>query len=126
MASRRTVRCASSCAAVIAVRAVWTPGRARQQATPRTAVLDHNLDGTFADRSKLLDEAVLAERKQLARDLDDDARLSELRARQPAGLAGQAVRELADYRWRSAEAREKYQQIKDLLGREMLDQRFAG
>ena len=37
-----------------------------------------------------------------------------------------AVQELSDYDWRSPEAREKYDQIKDLLGREMLDQRFAG
>ncbi|MGH3564338.1 MAG: vWA domain-containing protein, partial [Mycobacterium sp.] len=37
-----------------------------------------------------------------------------------------AVQELSDYNWRSGEAREKYEQIKDLLGREMLDQRFAG
>ena len=36
------------------------------------------------------------------------------------------MQELSDYDWRSAEAREKYEQIKDLLGREMLDQRFAG
>ena len=37
-----------------------------------------------------------------------------------------AVQELSDYDWRSQEAREKYEQIKDLLGRELLDQRFAG
>ena len=36
------------------------------------------------------------------------------------------MQELSDYDWRSPEAREKYEQIKDLLGREMLDQRFAG
>ena len=39
---------------------------------------------------------------------------------------GGAVRELDSYDWRSAEAREAYQEIRDLLGREMLDQRFAG
>ena len=37
-----------------------------------------------------------------------------------------AVQELSDYDWRSDEARQKYDQISDLLGREMLDQRFAG
>src|SRR5699024_2932856 len=37
-----------------------------------------------------------------------------------------AVSELSDYDWQSTSAREKYEQIKDLLGREMLDQRFAG
>ena len=39
---------------------------------------------------------------------------------------GGAVRELDRYDWRSAEAREAYEEIRDLLGREMLDQRFAG
>ena len=43
----------------------------------------------------------------------------------PASPAA-AVTELADYEWRSSDAREKYEQIKDLLGRELLDQRFAG
>ena len=38
----------------------------------------------------------------------------------------QAVQELSGYDWRSPEARQKYEAIKDLLGREMLDQRFAG
>jgi uncharacterized protein with von Willebrand factor type A (vWA) domain len=37
-----------------------------------------------------------------------------------------AVQELSEYQWRSDEARQKYDQIKDLLGREILDQRFAG
>ena len=43
----------------------------------------------------------------------------------PADTGG-AVRELAEYDWRSADAREAYEQIRDLLGREMLDQRFQG
>src|SRR5690242_21258257 len=43
----------------------------------------------------------------------------------PASPAA-AVQELASYDWKSREAREAYEQIKDLLGREMLDQRFAG
>jgi uncharacterized protein with von Willebrand factor type A (vWA) domain len=43
----------------------------------------------------------------------------------PASTAA-AVSELSSYDWKSAEAREAYEQIKDLLGRELLDQRFAG
>ncbi|MBV8928515.1 MAG: VWA domain-containing protein, partial [Mycobacteriaceae bacterium] len=86
----------------------------------------HNLDGTLQDIKKLLDEAVLAERKELARALDDDARFGELQLDALSPSPAKAVQELADYDWRSAEAREKYEQIKDLLGREMLDQRFAG
>lgn len=86
----------------------------------------HNLDGTLAEIKKLLDEAILAERKELARALDDDARFNEMRIESLPPSPAKAVQELADYQWRSAEAREKYQQIKDLLGRELLDQRFAG
>ena len=86
----------------------------------------NNLDGTLQEIKKLLDEAVLAERKELARALDDDARFGEMRIESLPPSPAKAVQELSDYDWRSPEAREKYEQIKDLLGREMLDQRFAG
>ncbi|MDI3314922.1 MAG: VWA domain-containing protein [Mycobacterium sp.] len=86
----------------------------------------NKLDGTLQEIKKLLDEALLAERKALARALDDDARFSELRLDALSASPAKAIQELSDYHWRSSEAREKYQQIKDLLGREMLEQRFAG
>ncbi len=86
----------------------------------------NNLDGTLQDIKRLLDEAVLAERKELARALDDDARFGELQLEALSPSPAKAVQELSDYNWRSVEAREKYQQIQDLLGREMLDQHFAG
>jgi uncharacterized protein with von Willebrand factor type A (vWA) domain len=86
----------------------------------------NNLDGTLQEVKKLLDEAVLAERKELARALDDDARFGELQLDSLSPSPAKAVQELSEYNWRSGEAREKYRQIKDLLGRELLDQRFAG
>jgi uncharacterized protein with von Willebrand factor type A (vWA) domain len=86
----------------------------------------NNLDGTLQEIKHLLDEAVLAERKELARALDDDARFAELQIESLSPSPAKAVQELSEYTWRSPEAREKYDQIKDLLGREMLDQRFAG
>jgi uncharacterized protein with von Willebrand factor type A (vWA) domain len=86
----------------------------------------NNLDGTLQEIKKLLDEAVLAERKELARALDDDARFAELQIESLPPSPAKAVQELSEYQWRSDEARQKYDQIKDLLGREMLDQRFAG
>ena len=92
----------------------------------RELLSQHNLDGTLQEVKRLLDEAVLAERKELARALDDDARFSEMQLESLPPSPAKAVQELADYQWRSGEAREKYEQIKDLLGREMLDQRFAG
>ncbi|MFT3715954.1 MAG: VWA domain-containing protein [Gordonia sp. (in: high G+C Gram-positive bacteria)] len=92
----------------------------------RELLESRNLDGTFQDVRRLLDEAVLAERNQLARDLDDDARLAEMQIENLPASTAQAVRELSDYDWRSPDAREKYREISDLLGREALDQRFAG
>lgn len=86
----------------------------------------HRLDGTLQEAKELLDQAVLAERKQLARDLDDDARFAELRIESLPPSTAAAVRELSDYAWRNSQAREAYDQIKELLGREVLDQRFAG
>jgi uncharacterized protein with von Willebrand factor type A (vWA) domain len=89
----------------------------------------HNLDGTLQEVKELLDHAVLSERGQLARDIsieDGDRALRELTLDNlPQSTAG-AVSELASYDWRSREAREDYEKIKDLLGRELLDQRFAG
>lgn len=92
----------------------------------RKLLQQNNLDGTLQDIKKLLDEAVLAERKELARALDDDARFNELQLQALPSSPAKAVQELSEYDWRSDEARQKYEQIKDLMGREMLDQRFAG
>ncbi|MGB8385715.1 MAG: VWA domain-containing protein [Dermatophilaceae bacterium] len=86
----------------------------------------HNLDGTLQEIRELLDRAVLEERKALARDLDDDARFAEMRLEELPPSTAAAVTSLSDYQWRSPQAREDYERIKDLLGREMLDQHFAG
>lgn len=100
---------------------------ARRVAEKRRELLQqHNLDGTMAQVRELLDRAVLEERKQLARDLDDDARFAEMRIGNLPPSTAAAVSELGDYPWRSAQARQDYEDIKDLLGRELLDQRFAG
>jgi len=85
-----------------------------------------DLDGTLREVRELLDRAVLEERKELARALDDDARFAEMRIEELPASTAQAVQELADYDWRSDKARQDYEKIRDLLGREMLDQRFAG
>ncbi|WP_144713007.1 VWA domain-containing protein [Curtobacterium pusillum] len=89
----------------------------------------NNLDGTLQQVKELLDEAVLAERGQLARDtdLDDgDRALAEMQLDSLPPSPAAAVQELSGYDWKSPAARQKYEEIKDLLGREMLDQRFAG
>lgn len=103
---------------------------ARRIAERRRDLLQrHNLDGTLQEIKELLDRAVLEERKQLARDVDmDDAdrAFSEMQLDNLPPNTAAAVSELSDYDWRSRQAREDYEKIKDLLGREMLDQRFAG
>jgi uncharacterized protein with von Willebrand factor type A (vWA) domain len=86
----------------------------------------HNLEGTLRDVQRLLDEALEAERRELFPNPSDDARFAEAQLDAlPAGTAA-AVRELASYNWQSEEARQKYEQIRELLGRELLGSRFEG
>jgi uncharacterized protein with von Willebrand factor type A (vWA) domain len=103
---------------------------ARRVAERRRELLQrHNLDGTLNEIRELLDRAVLEERKQLARDVDMDDGDRALREMQLENLSpntAAAVSELSSYDWQSRQAREDYERIKDLLGRELLDQRFAG
>jgi len=87
---------------------------------------DNRLDGTLQQVRELLDRALDAERAALGAEDSDDARFREMRLDALPGDTGGAVRELDSYDWRSADAREAYQEIRDLLGRELLDQRFAG
>ncbi len=89
----------------------------------------HNLGGTMEQVKQLLEHAVLEERKQLARDVtmnDDDRAFAEFRMQNLPSSTSAAVTELSDYQWQSGQARADYEKIKDLLGRELLDQRFAG
>src|ERR1700690_1000907 len=55
------------------------------------------------------------------RELRDDARLRGPELDALPSAASRAIRELADYEWRSAEARQKFEQLRDLLRREVLD-----
>jgi len=89
----------------------------------------HSLDGTLNEVQKLLETAVLEERKQLARDAmmdNTDRAFREMQLQNLPQSTAAAVNELASYDWQSSTAREAYERIKDLLGREVLDQRFAG
>ncbi|MEI5672886.1 MULTISPECIES: vWA domain-containing protein [unclassified Nocardioides] len=103
---------------------------ARRVAEKRRELLQrHHLDGTLQEVKELLDRAVLEERKQLARDamMDDaDRAFREMQLENLPPSPAAAVSELASYDWQSPQAREDYERIKDLLGRELLDQRFAG
>src|SRR5690349_17796113 len=83
------------------------------------------MDGTLQEVRELLDRALEAERRALFPDPDGAARLAEAELDAlPEDTAG-AVRALKDWSWRSPEAREAYEQIQDLLRREVLDSSFA-
>ncbi|WP_098959160.1 VWA domain-containing protein [Pseudonocardia sp. N23] len=87
---------------------------------------DNRLDGTLQQVRELLDRAMDAERDALGNEDSDDARFREMQLDALPNDTGGAVRELGEYDWRSSDAREAYEEIRDLLGREMLDQRFQG
>jgi uncharacterized protein with von Willebrand factor type A (vWA) domain len=85
-----------------------------------------DLGGTLDQIRAALDQALAAEREQLAGMDGDEHRLAEMElATIPDDVAG-AVRALSDYRWRSDEARQTYQAITQMLQREVLDAQFAG
>ncbi len=84
------------------------------------------LDGTLQRVRELLDAALADERRALFPDPDDAARMAETELDALPADTARAVRQLADYRWRSPEARAKYEQIQQLLREEVLDAQFAG
>ncbi|HEX7354159.1 MAG TPA: VWA domain-containing protein [Mycobacteriales bacterium] len=84
------------------------------------------LDGTLERVKELLDEALETEKRALFPIPDDSARLAEAELDTLPNDPARAVRQLADYAWRSPEAREKYEEIQDLLRREVLDSQFRG
>jgi uncharacterized protein with von Willebrand factor type A (vWA) domain len=84
------------------------------------------LDGTLEEVRQLLDEALQQERTALFPDPSDDARFREQQLDSLPRSTAQAVQELRPYDWRSPEARQTYEQIGDLLKREVLDQQFRG
>ena len=98
--------------------------KVRRQA--RQARRRGRLDGTLEQVRELLDRALAAERRELFPDPDDSARFAEAQLDALPDDPARAVRELSDYQWRSDEARQAYEEIKDLLRREVLDSQFRG
>ncbi len=100
----------------------------RQQARNRARKLRNSgrLDGTLDQIRELLDQALESERSALFPDPADAARLAESELDALPGDTSRAVRQLADYQWRSPEAAAAYQQISELLRSEVLDAQFAG
>src|SRR6202050_4913256 len=84
------------------------------------------LDGILEQARALLDTAVGQERAELFPDPGDEARLREANLDALPAAPAQAIRQLADYDWRSAAARETFEQLRQLLRSEVLDSQFRG
>jgi len=84
------------------------------------------LDGMLEQARALLDTAIGQERAELFPDPSDDARLREADLDSLPSDTAQAIRQLAEYDWRSAAARETFERLRDLLRREVLDSQFRG
>jgi len=84
------------------------------------------LDGILDQVRSLLDTAIGQERAELFPNPDDEARLREAELDSLPADTAQAIRQLADYEWQSAAARETFEQLKSLLRSEVLDSQFRG
>ncbi|MGW3363592.1 vWA domain-containing protein [Streptosporangium canum] len=84
------------------------------------------LDGTLERARALLDKAIGQERSELFPDPSDDARLRESELDGLPDDTASAIQELSTYQWRSAAARQTFEELRDLLRREVLDSQFRG
>ncbi|MEU6999584.1 hypothetical protein [Nonomuraea sp. NPDC046570] len=84
------------------------------------------LDGTLERARALLDKAIGQERAELFPDPSDEARLRESELEGLPDDTASAIQELSTYEWRSAAARRTFQELRDLLRREVLDSQFKG
>ena len=84
------------------------------------------LDGILDQVRSLLDTAIGQERAELFPNPDDAARLREAELDSLPSDTAQAIRQLADYEWQSAAARDTFEQLKSLLRSEVLDSQFQG
>jgi uncharacterized protein with von Willebrand factor type A (vWA) domain len=84
------------------------------------------MGGTLEEVRRLIDTAVGQERSALFPDPSDDARFREATLDALPSDPARAVRQLEGYDWRSPEAAQTFEQVKDLLRREVLDTQFRG
>ncbi|WP_214325850.1 vWA domain-containing protein [Nonomuraea sediminis] len=84
------------------------------------------LDGTLERARALLDKAIGQERAELFPDPSDDARLRESELDALPEDTASAIQELSSYEWRSQAARQTFEELRDLLRREVLDSQFRG
>jgi len=84
------------------------------------------LDGILEQARALLDTAIGQERAELFPDPSDEARMREADLDALPADTAQAIRQLADYDWQSAAARQTFEQLKDMLRSDVLDSQFRG
>jgi uncharacterized protein with von Willebrand factor type A (vWA) domain len=84
------------------------------------------LDGILEQARALLDTAIGQERAELFPDPSDEARMREADLDALPSDTAQAIRQLSDYEWRSAAARETFERLRELLRSEVLDSQFRG
>lgn len=100
--------------------------RARAERMRREASRRGRLDGAVTKARAQLDQALAAEREQLAGMDGDDARFAEAQLDALPRSTSAAVAELSEYRWASKEAEQIYRQILDGLREDVIDQQFRG
>ena len=100
--------------------------RAKAARMRREASRRGRLDGAVTRTQARLDQALAAEREELAGRDDDDARFAEARLDNLPRSAARAVSDLKDYPWTSSEAERIYREILDDLRGDVLDQQFRG
>ena len=98
----------------------------RVQQRRRSVERSGRMDGMLEKASELLDQAVEQEKSALFPDPSDDARFRETQLDNLPSSTSRAVRELSEYEWRSPEARQTFEDLKDMLRRDVLDQQFRG
>ncbi|MBX6371754.1 MAG: hypothetical protein IRZ02_05820 [Acidothermus sp.] len=99
----------------------------RQVRERRRALRERGRFGGTLERARaLLDKAIGEERAALFPDPSDDARLREAELDALPSDPARAIRALSDYQWRSAQARQTYEELKNLLREEVLDTQFRG
>ena len=86
--------------------AAWTTSLARARRMRREAMRRGQLDGAVTRAQQLLDQALAAERDELAGRDDDAARFAEAMLDNLPRSTARAVEELSDYQWASDEARQ--------------------
>ena len=83
-----------------------------------------DMDGLLQDLRELVEQAKDTERRELFPDPSDDARFREAQLDNIPDDVGRAMQQLANYDWRSAEARALFEQAQERLRRDVVDQQF--